>query len=139
MQLAQVLIDAASLGSLYALSALAIGLLFGIMRLVNFAQGEFITIGGYSLIVPSSALVADLFIGSWPGWLMIPAICGVCIGVALLTERLAFRPLRNSDPSTLLVASFAVSFFIQNLILIIYTGQPKAAGIFPSLTQPIEF
>lgn len=138
MHIIQVLIDAASLGSLYALSALAIGLVFGIMRLINFAQGDFITIGGYALIVPSAAMVADLFIGAWPWFLMVPAVIAVCVVAALITERAAFRPLRNADASTLLISSFAVSFFIQNLILIIYTGRPKSAGIFQELTEPVH-
>ena len=54
----QIAIDAISLGSLYALTALGIGLLFGILRLINFAHGDFITIGAYALIVPSSAEAA---------------------------------------------------------------------------------
>jgi branched-chain amino acid transport system permease protein len=54
----QVVVDAASLGSLYALLALAIGLLFGIMRLVNFAQGDYITLGAYALILPTGELSA---------------------------------------------------------------------------------
>jgi branched-chain amino acid transport system permease protein len=137
MHFVQVLIDAASLGSLYALSALAIGLVFGIMRLINFAQGDFVTIGGYALIVPSAAMVAEPSIGAWPWFLMVPAVILVCIGAALITERAAFRPLREADASTLLIASFAVSFFIQNLILIVYTGRPKAAGIFQQLTEPV--
>jgi len=54
-ELLQNFIDALSLGSIYALVALGIGLLFGILRLINFAQGDFITIGCYALIVPSTA------------------------------------------------------------------------------------
>jgi branched-chain amino acid transport system permease protein len=133
----QVLIDAFALGSLYALSALAIGLAFGIMRLINFAQGDLITIGGYALIVPSSQMVAELFIGDWPWIFMVPAIVAICAAAALLTERIAFRPVRQADPATLLITSFAVSFFIQNLILIIYTGRPKAAGIFREMTTSV--
>jgi branched-chain amino acid transport system permease protein len=133
----QVLIDAFALGSLYALSALAIGLVFGIMRLINFAQGDLITIGGYALIVPSSQMVAELFIGDWPWIIMVPAIVAICTAAALLTERIAFRPVRQADPATLLITSFAVSFFIQNLILIIYTGRPKAAGIFREMTTSV--
>ena len=53
--LIQVAIDALALGSLYALTALGIGLIFGVMRLINFAHGDFIMIGGYALIVPSTA------------------------------------------------------------------------------------
>jgi branched-chain amino acid transport system permease protein len=133
----QVLIDGFSLGSLYALSALAIGLVFGIMRLINFAQGDLITIGGYALIIPSSQMVAKLFIGDWPWFFMVPAIVAICVAAALLTERIAFRPVRQADPATLLITSFAVSFFIQNLILIVYGGRPKAAGIFPELAHSV--
>src|SRR5438270_790683 len=59
----QALIDAVSLGSIYALTALGIGLIFGILRLINFAHGDFITIGAYSLILPSAAVVATPFLG----------------------------------------------------------------------------
>jgi branched-chain amino acid transport system permease protein len=137
MHFVQVLIDAAALGSLYALSALAIGLVFGIMRLINFAQGDFITIGAYALIVPSTQLIATLYIGAWPWPALIVAIIAICVVAALVTERAAFRPLRTADPSTLLITSFAVSFLIQHLILLIYSGRPKAAGIFENLTEPI--
>ena len=58
-------IDALALGSLYALVALGIGLIFGIMRLINFAHGDFIMLGAYALIVPSSAANATLL--SAPG------------------------------------------------------------------------
>ena len=61
----QNLIDALSLGSIYALVALGIGLLFGILRLINFAHGDFITIGCYALIVPSTDVTARLLIGAW--------------------------------------------------------------------------
>ena len=67
----QVVVDAASLGSFYALLALAIGLLFGIMRLVNFAQGDYITLGAYALILPSGDAVATMLVGSWPWPVMV--------------------------------------------------------------------
>lgn len=131
----QVVVDAASLGSLYALLALAIGLLFGIMRLVNFAQGDYITLGAYSLILPSGDAAATLFVGSWPWPVMVLTIVAVCVIAALLTERLVFRPLRRADPETLLIASFAVSFLIQNVILVVYGGRPKSVGILDGLTE----
>ena len=134
MSTLQVIIDALALGSIYALSALAIGLVFGIMRLINFAQGDFVTIGAYALIVPSSQMVAQKFIGAFPILLMVPTIIFVCVVAALATERVAFRPVRRAEPSTLLITSFAVSFLIQNVILIIYGGQPKSVGLFPALS-----
>jgi branched-chain amino acid transport system permease protein len=133
----QVVVDAASLGSLYALLALAIGLLFGIMRLVNFAQGDYITLGAYALILPSGDAVATMLVGSWPWPVMVLTVVVVCVIAALLTERLVFRPLRRADPETLLIASFAVSFLIQNVILVVYGGRPKSAGILDGLTESV--
>lgn len=133
----QVVVDAASLGSLYALLALAIGLLFGIMRLVNFAQGDYITLGAYALILPSGDAVATMLVGSWPWPVMVLTVVVVCVIAALLTERLVFRPLRRVDPETLLIASFAVSFLIQNVVLVVYGGRPKSAGILDGLTKSV--
>jgi branched-chain amino acid transport system permease protein len=133
----QVVVDAASLGSLYALLALAIGLLFGIMRLVNFAQGDYITLGAYALILPTGDAVATMLVGSWPWPLMVLTVVFVCVIAALLTQRLVFQPLRRAGPETLLIASFAVSFLIQNVILVVYGGRPKSAGILGSLTESV--
>jgi len=135
----QTLFDALSLGSLYALAALGIGLLFGILRLINFAHGEFITIGAYSLIVPSSAVTATALIGAMPAWLLVPAVCIIIVSVALVSDRLVFRHLRKAHPASLMVASFALGYVFQNIILMIYSGRSKSVGLWPSLTQMIEF
>jgi branched-chain amino acid transport system permease protein len=134
----QVLVDAASLGSLYALLALAIGLVFGIMRLVNFAQGDYITLGAYALILPSGDAVATMLIGTWPWPAMVLALGAVCVAAALATERLVFRPLRQADSETLLIASFAVSFLIQNVVLVVYGGRPKSASVLDGLTESVS-
>jgi branched-chain amino acid transport system permease protein len=68
---------------------------------------------------------------------MVLTVVVVCVIAALLTERLVFRPLRRADPETLLIASFAVSFLIQNVILVIYGGRPKSAGILDGLTESV--
>ncbi|UOM35480.1 branched-chain amino acid ABC transporter permease [Acuticoccus sp. I52.16.1] len=134
----QNLIDAVSLGSLYALAALGIGLLFGILRLINFAHGDFITIGAYALIVPSTDAVARMFIGGWNFIPLTLAVILVCVAAALLSDRLLFRHLRTANPATLMVASFALGYVIQNLLLMIYGARPKAVGLWSSLTQIVE-
>ncbi len=133
----QNLIDALSLGSLYALAALGVGLLFGILRLVNFAHGDFITIGAYALIVPSMEVTAQLFIGNWNWALMIPAIVLIVVLAALISDALVFRPLRRATAPTLMISSFAVSYVIQNGILMIYGARPKAANLWSGLDQAI--
>ena len=133
----QNLTDALSLGSLYALVALGIGLLFGILRLINFAQGDYITIGCYALIVPSTDVTARMQIGAWSWPALIPAICLIVIIAALLTDALIFRPLRRASSPTLMIASFAVSYIIQNGILMIYGSRPKAVNLWSELNTQI--
>jgi branched-chain amino acid transport system permease protein len=106
IQLIQNLVDAVALGSIYALVALGIGLLFGILRLINFAHGEMITIGCYALIVPSADVTARLLIGAWTPFAVIPATAAIVVVAALLTEASVFRPLRQASSPTLMIAYF---------------------------------
>jgi branched-chain amino acid transport system permease protein len=133
----QNLIDALSLGSIYALTALGIGLIFGILRLINFAHGDFITFAAYALIVPSSADAAQLLVGGWNWSLLIPTVCIVVIALALLSDLFVFRPLRGASAPTLMAASFALSYIIQNAILVIYGARPKAVDLWSSLSQQV--
>lgn len=134
----QVLVNALALGGFYALTALAIGLVFGVMRLINFAQGEYMTIGAYALVVPTVSVAPPLLLGAWPSPLMIAAVMLLAAGLAYVTERVAFRPLRNSSPSTLLISSFAVSYFLQHLVILVHTGRPKSVGIGDALTKSVD-
>ncbi len=125
----QAIIDALSVGSLYALLSLGIALVFGIMGLINFAHGELITLGGYVLVM--SAAFPD-------PWRII-FVFVICMLAALLMERVAFRPVRGAAADTLLVTSFAVSFLMQSLAILFLGALPKGAMILPSFSQPIRF
>ncbi|MSP82462.1 MAG: branched-chain amino acid ABC transporter permease [Alphaproteobacteria bacterium] len=135
--LIQVLIDALALGSIYALTALGIGLIFGVMRLINFAHGDLIMAGGYSLIVPTTAATSTLFIGAWPTPFLVAGVTLVVVLLALASERMAFRPVRRAAPSVLLITSFAVSYFMQNVVIMLYGGRPKAVNLWQGLMEPI--
>ncbi len=102
------IVDAISLGSLDALIALGIGVVFGLMGLVNFAYGDIITLAAYTL-------VAAIGIFALPFGVAIVLMIAVPIGIALLMERVAFRPVRRADPTTMLITSFALSYTLQNL------------------------
>jgi branched-chain amino acid transport system permease protein len=121
-------IDAISLGAVYALAALGIGLIFSIMRLINFAHGELIMIGAYGLWIFRSL--------PWP--LMIIATGLVVIALAVIMERVAFRPVRNAAAATLLVTSFFVSSLLQNTAILGFGSRPKTVSILPGLLQSIE-
>ena len=134
------MVDALSLGSQYALVALGIGLVFGIMRMINFAQGDLIMLGAYALVVPTTADVAPPLIGKLPALALIVAIIAITAGAGILTERFAFRPLRRreADGATLLISSFAVGYLLQSIVLFVHTGRPKSVSIFADLTRQID-
>lgn len=134
----QNLVDALSLGSLYALAALGIGLLFGILRLINFAHGDFISFGAYALIVPTTDVTARMFIGDWPLPLMLLAVAAIVVALALLCDFLLFRRLRQASAPTLMIASFAAGYIIQNTILLVDGARPKAINLWPALGQELE-
>jgi len=141
MNLVQLVIDSLALGSQYALVALGIGLIFGVMRMINFAQGDLITFGAYMLVVPTVADVAPPMTAALPVPLLIAATVAVVAAAALLTERLAFRSVRRkgADGATLLITSFAIGYFIQSVILFLHTGRPKSVSILPELSQQITY
>jgi len=116
-QVIQYGVDAISVGSVYALVALGIALVFGIMRLVNFAYGDLVMVGAYMLVALEGA--------PWPVIVLTTLLTPVVISLAM--DRIAFRPMRTSDPASLLIASFAVSYLIQNLLSIIFT--PTATSV----------
>jgi branched-chain amino acid transport system permease protein len=140
MNAIQLMVDALSLGSQYALVALGIGLIFGVMRMINFAQGDLIMLGAYALVIPTTADLAPPFIGKLPPVALIVTIIAITAGAGLLTERFAFRPLRRreADGATLLISSFAVGYLFQNIVLFVHTGRPKSVSIFAGLTRQME-
>lgn len=140
MNFFQFAIDALSLGSQYALIALGIAIVFGIMRMVNFAHGEFITIGAYALLIPSTGAASLPLLGALPAPALVIGVILAVAAVTLLTERFAFRPLRrrNADGASLLISSFAVSYLLQSVVLFLYSGRPKSISIFPQLTTQVS-
>lgn len=123
----QVLVDAFSLGGLYALTALGIGLIFSVMRLANFAHAEFVTVAAYVLFALSGQPIVIGIAGS----------VLVTLALAVLTERLAFRPLRNADPATMLISSFSVSMFLQRLLVFLVGSRIKTLDPLPMLSQAV--
>lgn len=126
--LVQTIVDVVSVGGLYALTALGIGLIFGVMRLINFAHSQLIMIAGYAVLV--------LFTQS-----AVLAIAGglfAAVALALLIERAAFRPLRGADPATLLIASFAASFFLEKTMIMLVGSRPKGVDFLPQLSATID-
>jgi branched-chain amino acid transport system permease protein len=134
----QILFDALSLGSLYALGALGIALIFGVMRLVNFAHGDYIAFCIFALLWPTTEAATILFLGRVPPLVLVPLVIGVGALVSVLSEILVFRRLRNANPATMMIASFALGFVIKHLLLMLYSSRPKSLSLLPTLAQQVE-
>jgi branched-chain amino acid transport system permease protein len=115
--LLQQLVDGLSRGGTYALLALGLAVVFGIMHLVNFAHGELITVTAYGMF---ALLILDL---SW--WAVVPLAVLAAVAAAVGTERVAFRRVRGADAFTLLLTSFGLGIIIQALFRMYVSPTPQ--------------
>ena len=110
--------NALTLGSLYALIAIGYTMVYGILRLINFAHGDILMIGAYFVFFGTFAF-------GWPwGVAAVVAVLGASV-LGILVERIAYRPLRDAPRISALISAIAVSFFIESLAVVVFTGQPR--------------
>ncbi|MCX8133797.1 MAG: branched-chain amino acid ABC transporter permease [Roseococcus sp.] len=122
------LIPGLVLGSIYALAAAGLSLVYGVMRFAHFAHGELMTWGAYAALLAVGAL------GISP-WLALPVAVLATIPVALAADRAFYAPLRRSAPAVLLISSFGVALMIRALVYLIWGPTPEsyARGFTPPL------
>ena len=117
-QLVQQLINGISLGSIYALIALGYTMIYGILKLINFAHGDIYMLGAYIGFVCTSILKLSF----------LPALVVSMIGAALagmVIERVAYRPMRNAPRIAILITAIGVSFFLENVMILFASPQPR--------------
>ncbi|WP_260855572.1 ABC transporter permease subunit [Mesorhizobium amorphae] len=119
--IAQQIINAVSLGGVYALLALGLAIVFSIVGLINFAHGELMTLTGYALL---AALIAGV---PFPAAVLLAVICAAVAAVAM--ERVAFRPMRGASVTSLLLTSFAVSGLLKVIFQNGVSARPQAVAI----------
>lgn len=117
-ELLQNLIDGFGRGSIYALLALGIAVIFGVMHLLNFAHGELITVSGYASYA--------LFQSGWSWLLVAPLILVVCVVTNLVIERVAFSRVRGASDFTLLLTSFGIHFLVQAVFVMYVSASVKS-------------
>ena len=126
----QTFTDAVGLGAIYALMAVGIGLVFGVLRLVNFAYGQLIMAGAYVLA----------FTSGWPVAASIATCFAVVVALSLAMELVVFRPLRGQSPPVMLVTTFAIAFLLQAIALIVDLRDDtlgEVAAALTSLSAPV--
>jgi branched-chain amino acid transport system permease protein len=128
--LVQYLVSSLSVGGLYALMALGLVIVYGISQLVNFAYGELIMVAGYGLLI---------FGRSWLPWVIVAIMSVFCaVVVALGMDQIAFRPVRNASPTTMLITSFAVSTLLQSVALLMISPRPRAPRLPSIFVESVE-
>ncbi len=135
-QFFQQLVNGLMLGSLYALIAVGYTVVYGIVQLINFAHGEVFMIGAFGAL--STYLL--LFDGQTSVWILPVMLVGAMacsVGVAVLMERVAYRPLRNAPRLAPLITAIGISVFLQEFVRLFYDKVPGAD--FPSAKQRIPF
>ena len=126
---AQQLINGLILGSMYALVAIGFSMIYGIIRLINFAHGDVVMIGAF--VTLGLAQVVGV-----PFPLVAVAALATGAAMGIIIERSAFRPMRGAPQVTGFIASLAVSIMLQNLGILILTGQPRNFA-FPDYLQKV--
>ncbi len=129
-QFLQFTIDTLSLGSLYALMALGLVIVYGILRLVNFAYGELIMVAGYTLYLFSESPVPWLFMA------LVAIVMSIVAGIS--TERVAFRPVREKSVTAVLITSFAFSTLLQNAALLFISPRARVVPLPDIFSQTVE-
>ena len=120
MELLTQMINGLSTGGMYALVAIGYTMVYGIAKMINFAHGEIIMVGAYLTYVVFSVL-------GMPVVAIIASIAG-CALLGVVTEKVAYKPLRNSSSLSVLITAIGVSYLLQNLFLILFGS---AAITFP--------
>jgi len=129
---AQHLVNALSLGSLYALIAIGYTMVYGVLRLINFAHGEIFMLGSYIAFYA----VTFFFLPWGIAYIVALGLTGI-FGVAV--ERFAYRPLRNSPRISIMISAIGVSFLMQNLGILVFGGRPKNFEVPPVFDTVLRF
>jgi branched-chain amino acid transport system permease protein len=127
----QQLVNAVSLGGVYALLALGLAIVFSIMGMVNFAHGEIMTLAGYAMWFITITLVSP------PLPVIILGALAMGLAAAVAMERVAFRPVRGASVTTMLLTSFAVSGILQVVFQNVISPRPRGVQLPPELSGVI--
>jgi branched-chain amino acid transport system permease protein len=130
------LINGLTIGSFYALIALGYSMVYGVLKLINFAHGDFFTLGsylGYTVLVFGSALITSHF-GLWGGLIVAMMVAALSLAlVGIIVERLAYRPVYPAGRLPAVVSALGASIFLQNAIMVIWGPRFQA---YPSRLIP---
>ena len=124
--------NALTLGSLYGLIAIGYTMVYGILRLINFAHGDILMLGAYFVFYGTTT-----FFLPWGVAVVVAILAASAVGI--LVDRIAYRPLRDAPRISALISAIAVSFFIESLSVVLFSGLPRPVFQPEWLMTPINF
>lgn len=130
-ELLQQLINGIAVGSLYALIAIGYTMVYGILRLINFAHGDIVMMAAYFAFFGIATFHIPWYI-TFPLVVLLTALLGIVV------ERAAYRPLRDAPRSSIMISAIGVSFLLENLATYIFSGIPRAFPEFRTMTTPFD-
>ncbi len=116
----QSLINGLNQGAIYALIALGYTMVYGIIRMINFAHGDFIMIGSYTLFYTIPLMINT----GMPPWISVFLAIVVCAAVGVLVEVIAYKPVRKAGAMSALITALAMSLFLENLAMVLFGAKP---------------
>ena len=128
--LLQTVLQGALLGGLYCLFALGLSLMYGVMRLTNTAQGDFILLGSFTAIAVIAGLKMLAPEKMWLPLLLSPLLLIVAFGFGYVLQRQVLNKVLGKDPLPSLVVTFGLSIVIQNLLLEVFSADPRSIADF---------
>ena len=121
------LLSGVSVGGQYALIAIGYTMVYGILRLINFAHGDVFMVAGIIMVYLAAS--------GLPLWLCIPLVLLITVAVGFLIERAAYKPLRSAPRMSVMISAIGVSYTLQNLVLYITGGLNKQYPTIPWISE----
>ena len=125
----QQMVNGFSLGSMYALIAIGYTMVYGVLRLINFAHGDIMMVGAYAALLSMTSF-------SLPFWFALLFAITVAALLGVLTDKIAYKPLRKAPMISLLITAIGISFLLENLFQVIFGGAPRSFNV-PSYFEQV--
>ncbi|HPA15110.1 MAG TPA: branched-chain amino acid ABC transporter permease [Desulfobacterales bacterium] len=136
------IINGLTIGSFYALIALGYSMVYGVLKLINFAHGDFFALGsymGYTLLVFGTAFLTS-HLGLWGGMIAAMVTAAICLAlIGILVERIAYRPIYPAGRLPAVVSALGASIILQNLIMVVWGPRYRAypAALIPNIQMQV--
>ncbi|TWO29198.1 branched-chain amino acid ABC transporter permease [Campylobacter lanienae] len=127
----QQMVNGFSLGSMYALIAIGYTMVYGVLRLINFAHGDIMMVGAYVALFSMTSMSLPFGFA-----LIVAVVVSAILGIS--TDKIAYKPLRNAPRISLLITAIGISFLLENIFQVVFGGTPRSFSVPPFFENIVE-